>query len=96
MAFSVAASDNRRRSGNRWERTFVIDEVDSSGSSVDLRPYGVNSIDAIVGAVNTQSTDGVAVQKNSATLSQTEDDPGRLFVKTSSGTDDVSITVRYR
>lgn len=96
MAFTVASSDIRRPLGNRWIRTFVIDEVTSSGSSVDLRGYGVHVIEAVVGAVDTQAAEGPIVQKNSVTLSQTEDDPGRIWVQTASGTDDVSVTLIYR
>lgn len=96
MAFTVASKGRRRELGDRFIRTFVIDEVTSAGSSVDLRPYGVHTIEDVIGANDTQAAEGPIVQKNSATLSQTEDDPGRIWVQTASGTDDVTVTLVYR
>lgn len=96
MAFTVRAKGKRFPLGERWIRRFTIDEVDNTGSSVDLTGFGVHFIESIVAAQDIEAATAVVVCKNSLTNSPTEDDPGKLFVQTASGTDDVDITLIYR
>ena len=95
MAFSVLSTGRREVVGDLFERRFTIDEVDGTGSSVDLRPYGVRFIDS-VSYVNTEATNAVQIRKNATTDTATEASPGQIFIKNNSATDDIAVTVRWR
>ena len=96
MAITVLSTGKRQVVGDRFMRRFNINEVPTAGDEVDLQPYGVHTIEDVVGAVCIESAQAVQARKNSITDSITEDDPGRLFLATTTATDDVVVTLIYR
>lgn len=82
--------------GNRFLSIFEVEEVTSTGSSVDLTAYGVGFIDCVLPCNTEVVGSGIQISKNSITLSETEDDPGKFFIDgpTANG-DDIVVLVIY-